>query len=115
VRVNSVNDGSWSRYSAVLSHCAEFPDQLTFSRPNISPTGSLVVSTIVTGPSCVNDIKSQIKKLSRRELAVFGEWFAQFDAEARDRELEADAGGGKLNSRAERALRGHDARRSTNF
>jgi len=65
--------------------------------------------------SRVASIESQVKDLSPEELAAFREWFAQFDAEAWDREFEADAKGGKLDSLAERALRDHDAGRSTDL
>jgi hypothetical protein len=65
--------------------------------------------------SRVASIESQVKDLSPEELAAFREWFAQFDAEAWDRKFEADAKGGKLDSLAERALRDHDAGRTTDL
>jgi hypothetical protein len=61
----------------------------------------------------VDNIESQIKELSRKELAVFREWFAQFDAEAWDRQFESDVKSGKLDSLAARALRDHDAGNGT--
>jgi hypothetical protein len=60
----------------------------------------------------VKDIENQIKELSSEELAAFREWFAQFDAQAWDRQLEADVKAGKLDGLAERALRDHAAGRS---
>jgi hypothetical protein len=60
----------------------------------------------------VKDIENQVKELSSEELAAFREWFAQFDAEAWDRQLETDVKAGKLDSLAERALRDHSAGRS---
>jgi hypothetical protein len=60
----------------------------------------------------VKDIENQVKELSSEELAAFREWFAQFDAEAWDRQLEADVKAGKLDGLAERALRDHAAGRS---
>jgi len=62
--------------------------------------------------SKVKDIENQVKELSSEELAAFREWFAQFDAEAWDRQFEADAKAGKLDGLAERALRDHAAGRS---
>lgn len=60
----------------------------------------------------VKDIENQVKELSSEELAAFRQWFAQFDAEAWDRQFEADAKAGKLDGLAERALRDHAAGRS---
>jgi len=65
--------------------------------------------------SRVEHIESQVKELSDQELAAFREWFAQFDAEAWDREFEADVRSGKLDELAERALRDHNAGRSTDL
>ena len=63
--------------------------------------------------SSVEKIEGQIKELSPKELTTFREWFLKFDAEAWDRQFEADANAGKLDRLAERALRDHTARRST--
>ena len=65
--------------------------------------------------SQLENIESQVKELSPKELAIFREWFAQFDAEVWDRQFEADVKGGKLDNLAERALRDHDAGRSTDL
>lgn len=61
----------------------------------------------------VESIESQIQDLSPQELATLREWFAEFDAEAWDRQFEADVQAGKLDAMAERALRDHLAGRST--
>jgi hypothetical protein len=61
----------------------------------------------------VQDIESQIKALLPDELAAFRQWFARFDAEAWDRQFEADVKAGKLDSLAQRALQDHAAGRST--
>jgi hypothetical protein len=45
-------------------------------------------------------------------LYRFREWFAQFDAAAWDRQIEADLRSGKLDALAEKAKRGHAAGRS---
>ena len=61
----------------------------------------------------VESIENLIQELSPEELAALREWFATHDAEAWDRQLEADAKAGKLDALAERALRDHVAGRST--
>ncbi len=61
----------------------------------------------------VENLEEQIRRLSPAELARFREWFAEFDAEAWDRQLEADVKTGKLDKLAERALRAHAAGQST--
>lgn len=63
--------------------------------------------------SDVENIEGRIKKLSPEDLTAFREWFIQFDAEAWDRQFEADVKAGKLDRLAERALRDHAAGRST--
>jgi hypothetical protein len=62
--------------------------------------------------SRVETIKSEVTELSSEELSAFRKWFAEFDAEAWDRQFEADVMTGKLDSLAERALRDHAAGRS---
>jgi hypothetical protein len=61
----------------------------------------------------IENLEEQIRALSREEFARFREWFALFDAEAWDRQLEADVKSGKLDKLAERALRAHAAGQST--
>ena len=61
----------------------------------------------------VESIEGLIQELSPEELAALREWFAAYDAEAWDRQLEADAKAGKLDALAERALADHLAGRST--
>ena len=63
--------------------------------------------------SKVESIENLIQELSAEELARLREWFAEYDAEAWDRQMEADARAGKLDALAERALRDHNAGRST--
>jgi hypothetical protein len=60
----------------------------------------------------LENIETQIRKLSREELADFREWFAQFDAELWDAQFEADARAGKLDAAAERALQEHKSGKS---
>ncbi|MGE5851323.1 MAG: hypothetical protein ACM362_14445 [Candidatus Methylomirabilota bacterium] len=61
----------------------------------------------------VKKIEREVQELSPEELASFRQWFAAFDAEAWDRQFEADVRAGKLDSLAERALRDHAAGKST--
>ena len=62
--------------------------------------------------SKIEQIEHQVKALSAEELAAFRQWFAVFDADAWDRQFEADVTAGKLNTAAARALRDHAAGRS---
>lgn len=63
--------------------------------------------------SRVETLEDQVKNLSTDELKLFREWFAQFDSDAWDAQIEADAKSGKLRELAERALRDHQSGRST--
>ena len=53
----------------------------------------------------IEHLESQIRELSDEELAKLRDWFAEYDAEVWDRQMEADAKAGKLDRLAERALR----------
>lgn len=55
--------------------------------------------------STIEEIKSAIHHLSRRELARFGAWFYEYEADAWDTELEEDVHAGKLDTLAEQAIR----------
>ena len=55
----------------------------------------------------LENIERQIKDLSPQEMVELREWFAAFDAEAWDRQFEADVRAGKLDARAEIALKAH--------
>ena len=61
----------------------------------------------------IEQIEGQLKALSPEELKMFRDWFARFDAETWDQQIEADAREGKLRSLAERALQDHQRGRST--
>jgi hypothetical protein len=61
----------------------------------------------------VERIEREVEELSSEELAKFRQWFAAFDAEAWDRQLEADVKAGKLDALSDRALRDHAAGKST--
>ncbi|HET8701851.1 MAG TPA: hypothetical protein VFL97_09325 [Nitrococcus sp.] len=62
--------------------------------------------------SRVEAIEKEVQQLSPQELADFRDWFVRFDAEAWDRQIEADVETGKLDALAERALGDHKAGRS---
>lgn len=65
--------------------------------------------------SRVEKIESQISELSAAELAAFRDWFAEFDANAWDRQFEADVKAGELDSLAEKVLNDHAAGRQGNL
>jgi hypothetical protein len=46
--------------------------------------------------SDIGKLEDQVKKLSPKELAEFRVWFAEFDAQVWDRQIEADSSSGKL-------------------
>jgi hypothetical protein len=53
----------------------------------------------------IESLEKQIQQLSDEELAKLRQWFAEFDAERWDRQIEADVKAGKLDALAEKALR----------
>ena len=63
--------------------------------------------------SKVEQLEQQIQTLSPEELAQFRAWFAEFDWEMWDRQLERDVASGKLDELAEKALRDHASGKST--
>jgi hypothetical protein len=65
--------------------------------------------------SSVKEIETAVARLSRQELSAFRSWFADFDAEAWDRQFENDATAGRLDDLADEALRDLDAGRCTDL
>ena len=65
--------------------------------------------------SAVHRIEQAVRQLSPEELAVFRQWFAKYDAEAWDREIETDAAAGKFDSLVGGALRDLRAGRRTDL
>ena len=63
--------------------------------------------------SRVEDIEGKVKSLSLEELQAFRDWFASFDADAWDAQIEVDVKNGKLRTLAERALRDYESGRSS--
>ena len=55
----------------------------------------------------IKSIEAAIEALPAAELAEFRQWFAEFDSQAWDRQLERDAAAGKLDSLASEALSDH--------
>ena len=60
----------------------------------------------------VEQIENRIKSLSSEELAKLRAWFAEFDAQAWDRQIEADSVAGKLDHLIEESLAEHKAGKS---
>ena len=60
----------------------------------------------------VEQIENRIKNLSPDELSKLRAWFAEFDAQAWDRQIEADSKAGKLDSLIEESLAEHTAGKS---
>lgn len=59
--------------------------------------------------SRIESLESQVRELTTDELRLFRAWFAAFDAEAWDQQIESDLLNGKLDGMAKRALRDHQA------
>jgi hypothetical protein len=57
----------------------------------------------------VEQIESRIKNLSREDLAKLRMWFAEFDTQAWDKQIEADTAAGKLNRLIEESMAEHGA------
>jgi hypothetical protein len=55
----------------------------------------------------VEAVEQQIQELTSEELEAFRTWFAEYDAEVWDRQIEADARSGRLDELAEQALAAH--------
>ena len=61
----------------------------------------------------IEEIENAVAELPKEDLARFREWFAEFEARIWDRELEEDAGAGRLDGLAEEALRDHRSGETT--
>ena len=57
----------------------------------------------------IKSIEKAVEALPPAELAEFRQWFAEFDAQAWDQQLERDAVAGKLDGLAAEALADHQA------
>jgi hypothetical protein len=61
----------------------------------------------------IEAIEKQIESLSPEELAVFRQWFHEFDALVWDSQLESDVRTGKLDALADEAIQAHKAGKCT--
>jgi hypothetical protein len=59
----------------------------------------------------IQELESEVTRLSKPDLAAFRQWFEEFVADAWDKEIEADITGGKLDSLARQADAQFDAGR----
>jgi hypothetical protein len=59
------------------------------------------------GMTKIETLEKEIEQLSPQELRAFRRWFAEFDAELWDQELERDVAAGKLDRLAEAAVAAH--------
>jgi len=57
----------------------------------------------------VESIEKEIEKFSQKELAEFRRWYANFDADAWDMQIETDTTSGKLDALAKEALAEYEA------
>ena len=60
----------------------------------------------------VDEISGAVKRLPKKELARFRKWFAEYDATVWDRQIEADAKAGRLETLIREAQRDHRAGRT---
>ena len=63
--------------------------------------------------SKIEKIEQDVQALSPEELAQFRAWFLEYDWAVWDRQIEHDAEAGRLDDLAAKALRDHDAGKST--
>ena len=54
--------------------------------------------------STIEEIEEAVRRLSSNDLAAFRAWFAEFEAEAWDRQMEKDIAAGRLDGLADEAL-----------
>jgi hypothetical protein len=52
----------------------------------------------------IEELEMRVEELSPKELFLFREWFATFDAEVWDRQIESDVAEGKLDRLADEAI-----------
>jgi hypothetical protein len=71
--------------------------------------------SIFDGVSSIQEIEKAVSSLSKEELKAFRAWFQEFDAEAWDRQFEADVKAGRLDKLADEALSDLDEGRCTDL
>ena len=57
----------------------------------------------------IEKLELLIKSLSPEDLAKFREWFAEFDAQVWDRQIQSDAAAGKLDRLIDESMADHRA------
>ena len=57
----------------------------------------------------VEAVEKEIERFTPTELAEFRRWYANFDADAWDEQIEADAKSGKIDALAKEALAEYEA------
>ena len=62
--------------------------------------------------SSVKEIETAVTGLSAEDLAAFRNWFAEFDAQIWDRQIESDAAAGKLDRLIDESMADHRANKS---
>ncbi len=62
--------------------------------------------------SDIEALERSVEALTPEELARFRAWFAEFDAQVWDRQIEADAASGKLDSLVREAREDFEAKKS---
>ena len=60
----------------------------------------------------LEEIEQAVAQLSKDQLAEFRAWYEKFDAEAWDRQIEADVAAGKLDALADAAIADYKAGRT---
>ena len=65
--------------------------------------------------STLIEIERAVQTLGNAELAAFRAWFAEYDADAWDRQIEADVAAGRLDALAEEAIADLRAGRCTDL
>ena len=61
----------------------------------------------------LEQLEREVESLTPQELASFRDWFAEYDWQAWDRQLEADIKAGKLDKLAAEALAEHERGETT--
>jgi hypothetical protein len=65
------------------------------------------VKSFVKSMTRIEELEKKVEELSSGELSLFREWFATFDAEIWDRQIESDVAEGKLDRLADEAIAAH--------
>ena len=66
----------------------------------------------ISNMGAVEKLELLIKSLSPEELAKFREWFADFDAQIWDRQIQSDAAAGKLDRLIDESMADHRANKT---